>query len=338
VSEPQTETVGLAEVNTLRRAGLVSAVQYLDAVYRCREPDYWTRWALRALLALGAGHLLAGIIFFFAYNWDSLSVIARFAVLQSGIVVSVAGALIVRLDRAGGQVLLIAASILTGTLLAVIGQVYQTGADPYELFTVWGALILPWVIASRSAAHWFVWLLVVCVAFILYGIQVLVPLEVLSAVELFSALGLVIAIALAVREGAVLAGAGWLDFRWTRALLAFATLAIVFVPATRYVLDWGSEAIGGLTFVALILAMGVVYARLLADFAVLAIGTGFVSLFLMAIGLRALEETIGFEWRNAASILPSLVLLVLWCAALTAGTLKLLAALRARLANGESHG
>ena len=66
VDEDQSKEIGLAEVNTLRRAGLISAGQYLDVVYRCREPEYWTRWALRALLALGVGHLLAGVIFFFA--------------------------------------------------------------------------------------------------------------------------------------------------------------------------------------------------------------------------------------------------------------------------------
>ena len=48
--------------------------------------------------------------------------------------IAAVGALLVGLDRAFGQVLLIAASVLTGVLLAVIGQVYQTGADVFELF------------------------------------------------------------------------------------------------------------------------------------------------------------------------------------------------------------
>ena len=67
-------------------------------------------------------------------------------------------------DRPAGQALLIGASVLTGVLLAVIGQVFQTGADAFELFLVWTVLILPWTLASRSAAHWLVWLVVACTA------------------------------------------------------------------------------------------------------------------------------------------------------------------------------
>ena len=48
---------------------------------------------------------------------------------------------------------LIAASVLVGVLLAVIGQVYHTGADAYSLFAAWTLLILPWTLASRSAAR-----------------------------------------------------------------------------------------------------------------------------------------------------------------------------------------
>jgi len=40
------------------------------------------------------------------------------------------------------------AAVLVGALLALIGQTYQTGADPWQLFTLWAALLLPWVIAS----------------------------------------------------------------------------------------------------------------------------------------------------------------------------------------------
>ena len=40
-------------------------------------------------------------------------------------------------------------SLLTGALLALSGQVYQTGADTFELFAWWAVLILPWVLVSR---------------------------------------------------------------------------------------------------------------------------------------------------------------------------------------------
>jgi len=334
VDEDQSNAIGLGEVSTLRRAGLIPVGQYLDAVYRCREPVYWTRWALRALLALGVGHLLAGIVFFFAYNWDDLSSFAKFGILEAGILISVVLALIVNIDRVGGQALLIAASVLVGTVLAVIGQVYQTGADAYELFTVWALLIIPWALASRSAAHWTVWLVVVYAALNLYAYQVLIPLEILSTVQLNSLLGVTAAAVLIAREGAVLKGFAWLDFRWTRLVLAIAGLAIVFQPAVAYVLDWDAEIVGALTFVAIVASIGFVYVRALPDFAVLAITTGFVALFLMAVGWRVLEEAIGLEWNDTFSMLSVFGLFTLWCAAMTAATVKTLGALRQYMGSG----
>jgi uncharacterized membrane protein len=336
VDEDQSDAVGLGEVNTLRRAGLITVRQYLDAVYRCREPAYWTRWALRALLALGVGHLLAGIVFFFAYNWDDLSSSAKFGILEAGILISAVSALVVNIDRVAGQALLIAASVLVGTLLAVIGQVYQTGADAYELFTVWALLIFPWVVASRSAAHWFVWLVVVYTALNTYAYQVLIPLDMLSSEGLNSLSGVTAAAFLIAREGAVLKGFEWLDFRWTRLVLAFAGLAIVFLPAVAFVLDWDVEMIGALTFLALVASIGLVYVRTLPDFAVVAITTGFVALFLMAAGWRVLEETIGLEWNETFSMVSVFGLFTLWCAAMTAATVKTLGALRQYMNNGAA--
>ncbi len=336
MSERETDAIGLAEINTLRRAGLLTAGQYLDAVYRCRDADFWTRWALRTMLALGAAHLLAGIVFFFAYNWDNLAQVGKFAILEVGIVVCAAAALFVKLERLAGQVLLIAASILVGVLLAVIGQVYQTGADVYDLFSVWAMLIIPWVVASRSAAHWFVWLVIVFVAFTLYAIQILMPLGILSLVELTSLLAVVTAVVLAMREIAVRAGAVWLDAGWTRLILVFVALVISFMPAVGHVFDEHNELIGLLTFIVMVAALAGVYLRRWPAFGVVALTTGFAALFLMAVGGRILFETIGFEWDVASSILPSLVLLVLWCAALTTGTLKFLARLRRTAGRGDT--
>jgi len=336
VSERGTGSISLAGVNTLRRAGLISTVEYLNAVYHCRDAEFWTRWALRTLLALGVGHLLAGIVFFFAYNWDSLTPLTKFALLESGIVICVVAALLVKLERLGGQVLLLSASVLVGVLIAVIGQVYQTGADAYDLFTAWAILIIPWVVASRSAAHWFVWLVVVYVAFTLYAFQILIPLATFSIVEFSCLLALVTVIILGMREIAVRAGAVWLDASWTRRLLAFVGLLDVFVVAVAYVFESHNEMIGLLSFIAVVAVLVAAYLRKRGDFGVVAISVGFVALFLMALGKRILAETIGFDWAVALSILPSLVLLLLWCAALTAGTLKFLAILRRTVGTGDT--
>jgi uncharacterized membrane protein len=246
VTEHEMEAVGLAEVDTLRRAGLISASQYLNAVYRCRASDFWLRWA------------------------------AKFAILQSGIIISVVAAMFAKLERLVGQVLLIAGSVLVGGLFAVIGQVYQTGADAFDLFATWAILIVPWVVASRSATHWFVWLVIVYVAFNLFAFQVLMPVGTLSAAELSCLLALATTTFLAMRELAVRAGAVWLEAGWTRRVLALAALAMVFVPAIRYPLDFipfieyvlGAEAqlLAVLVFIAIAAVLAVVYVRLLPDF------------------------------------------------------------------------
>lgn len=46
-------------------------------------------------------------------------------------------------------------SLWIGSLLALVGQTYQTGADIWELFAPWAALITP--LAGRSGAVWGLW-------------------------------------------------------------------------------------------------------------------------------------------------------------------------------------
>ena len=120
---PAGSEVGPSELQALRSAGLVSARGYAAAVNAVRDEAFWARWGMRALLALGVGQFLAGVVFFFAYNWNDLSDIAKFSVVETALAIAVGGALLIGLDRVFGQMLLIAASVLTGVLLAVIGKV-----------------------------------------------------------------------------------------------------------------------------------------------------------------------------------------------------------------------
>jgi uncharacterized membrane protein len=62
------------------------------------------------------------------------------------------------IERPAGKAALLGASLLAGALLALLGQTYQTGADTFELFAYWAALILPWVIAARLAPLWLLWI------------------------------------------------------------------------------------------------------------------------------------------------------------------------------------
>lgn len=89
-----------------------------------------------------------------------------------------------------------------------------------------------------------------------------------------------------------------------------------------------------LTFLAIIVAALVVFVRMVPDFAVVTTAMGFAALFLMAVGARVLGDTIGFEWDNASRLISALALLTLWCAAMTAATVKLLTVMRRYVDSG----
>jgi uncharacterized membrane protein len=130
---------------------------------------FWKVWAIRALLAIAVGHILSGIIFFFAFNWNDLSGMAKFAVVGGGILACLLAWIIARLDSPAGQAFGIGATVLVGVMFAVLGQVYQTPAMIHTPFVFWAILTLPFALASRNLAHWTVWLVILTVAITTYA-------------------------------------------------------------------------------------------------------------------------------------------------------------------------
>lgn len=124
-------------------------------------PDEWQHWLQRGL-AYGAALLLgAGLIFFLAYNWDALHRFAKFALAAfallgcAGFATTAPGP-----DTTQWRAALFGAAVVSGALLALIGQSYQTGADMWMLFALWCVLITPFALLSRASASWLLWLLV----------------------------------------------------------------------------------------------------------------------------------------------------------------------------------
>ena len=141
----------------LHRANILDAEAYERALALAGiTPDgtAWRRFLDWLLAGLGATLVLSGIVFFFAYNWADMHRFAKFAVLEATLLIAVALAWRLGPDSHGGRAALLGAAVLPGVLLAVYGQTYQTGADPYGLFLMWGLLIAPWVFIGRSAALW----------------------------------------------------------------------------------------------------------------------------------------------------------------------------------------
>jgi uncharacterized membrane protein len=327
----------LDDLHRLRDAGLIPAGRFLEAAARLRDGPRWEAWGRRALLAAGLAHLLAGVIFFLAFNWADLSALAKFALLGGGAAAAALAAILARLDSPAGQALLISASILLGALLAVIGQVYQTGADAWELFAFWALLMLPWVAVSRSAAHWVVWLSVTGLAAWLYGDTLLVPTDRVSWEGLTASVALIPAVALAAREAALARGMRWLGAGWVRLLLLGAALALAIVPALSFVLGSSlgiaeTGAVGLFVLAAIAGSALAAYARFLPDRHAVAMAVAAVALVVAAAGGRALDEAIGFTRGSTLETVASLALLVPWLLLVFAAAALALSRMRGRIA------
>ncbi|WP_051222184.1 DUF2157 domain-containing protein [Neptunomonas japonica] len=128
----------------------------------------WFSFISQFLMWTGAVAIAVGMIFFFAFNWDAMGRFAKFALLEA--IMLAAAFIYSRLDchRTSSTVSLLGMALLTGALLALTGQTYQTGADPWQLFAVWAALITPWALIGRSSTLWILWIALVNLSMILY--------------------------------------------------------------------------------------------------------------------------------------------------------------------------
>jgi len=234
----------------------------------------WRRFLDRLLAGAGAVFLAAAVIFFLAYNWQALGRWGKFALVEAAIAVALALYWKLGADRVAGKAALTAAALLVGALLALFGQTYQTGADPWELFALWAVLVLPWALLGRFAALWVLVATLANLAVMLhfharrgfFGI-VFGTEELLAALFALNTLVLV-AWELAARRLA------WLDERWALRLVALAGGVAVTVLALHVIFDWrdasGWAAIGWPLWIAAIYAA---YRRRIPDLFMLAGGS-----------------------------------------------------------------
>lgn len=131
----------------------------------------WLDFFNKALLIIGAVALVLSLVFFIAYNWQNLGKIGKFALVEGALAITIAIYVALSFRRQFQlirQLLLLIASIITGSLLALFGQVYQTGADTWQLFFAWAILITPWVVIARFPALWLLWLGLINAFLLLY--------------------------------------------------------------------------------------------------------------------------------------------------------------------------
>ena len=211
------------------------------------DTSEWRHYIDRFLLVIGSALILAGIAAFCAGNWADLGHIQKFALIQAGIAAAVLFTWLLKIDSPGGRASLFGGAVLVGVLLAVYGQVYQTGADPYGLFLTWAVLVLPWALIGRQAGLWFLIVVLANLTVIMYWTQVLYPPE--GAWNLAQLLGPIFwlgstvmdarlanvlfalnAVALVVWEILGALGVTWLRARWAPRVIALVALNVVVLP------------------------------------------------------------------------------------------------------------
>ncbi|MEZ0261623.1 MAG: DUF2157 domain-containing protein [Alphaproteobacteria bacterium] len=211
----------------LRARNLLSPQAHADALEMIHPPRNWGLWVSRLLLGLGVTLVLSGIVYFFAFNWAAVPDFAKFGLIITGFIGCVASACLVGLDRVTGQMLATSAGVLVGVFLAVFGQVYQTGADAWNLFAAWAVLIVPMALAARNAPLWAVFAVVSNIGIALYWDQIVAAGWRLDIV-IFTVLAIFNTVLLAARE-LLAEKMEWLAARWTRGALLLPTIAFTAV-------------------------------------------------------------------------------------------------------------
>jgi len=206
----------------------------------------WRSFIDRLLLWFGALALAISLIFFFAYNWDAMGHLAKFGLIEALIIATLIGYWKTHPKSPLSKTALMVAAILVGALLALFGQTYQTGADPWQLFAYWALLISPWVVIARLAALWLLWIALINLSLFLYFSVFGSLLGFIFAMEkqLFLAL-LFNTLTLGLWEWGARHYA-WLDERWAVRLLAVASGTTITFMMLQTIFDW-NQASGWVT-------------------------------------------------------------------------------------------
>ena len=190
----------------------------------------WLLWLSRLLMFIGTTLILAGIIYFFSFNWDQITSVAKLLIVESMIIVTIVCAFIFSLKEVKGQLFLFAASLFVGLFFVVLGQVYTSDSPVFLLFLYWSILIIGWTLISNFSPQWFLLIFLVNIFLITWWNQWVSPsndIEFMIYTFLLIFNGLI----LSLREYfASDEKMKWLRFRWIRILLTFLILPIMLIP------------------------------------------------------------------------------------------------------------
>lgn len=223
-------------IHRLARDGILS-VEALERALKITNhlPDRkrWGWFLDTVLLILGAGALVSGIFFFFAFNWAGMHRYIKFGLLDAAIFAAVGVAFWQGLERLSGKIALGVAGLLVGGLLAVYGQVYQTGADSYQLFLYWALIIIGWVWISKFTPMWVGWILLINISLMTYWRQIIGNMDSQFYLLIFVLNGIGI-VAWEIGRGY---GIEWLKSVWAPRILFIPALVGLLMPTLSLILS-----------------------------------------------------------------------------------------------------
>lgn len=136
------------------RWSVTSLQETLDKeVYADRKA--WHTFIQGLLLSLGLGFFVAGVVFFFAFNWEYLHRFTKLGLVQGLFLILAGLAWVLRKSVLLHRLLLTAAAVMIGVIFAVFGQIYQTGANAYDFFLSWWIFVLIWSVYLLFEPMWF---------------------------------------------------------------------------------------------------------------------------------------------------------------------------------------
>ena len=157
--------IGFIDNQNIQKENIPQALKEVDVIPSSKS---WYKFIDQILLWFGVLSLAFAVMFFMAYNWTELGHFAKFAMVEGLMGLSIGMYIYLGGEKLSAKATLMGSSILLGVLLALVGQTYQTGADPWQLFFYWAVLMLPWAVVGRFSAMWILWIALINVAISLY--------------------------------------------------------------------------------------------------------------------------------------------------------------------------
>lgn len=127
----------------------------------------WKKFLRILLITFAIGFTTAGIVFFFAFNWNGLHRFIKLGLVESILLAVIILALLIK-NSLVKNILFLAASLLVGALFAVFGQVYQTSATAFDFFLGWTSFVTIWVLVANFSFLWALFLYLANVTILLY--------------------------------------------------------------------------------------------------------------------------------------------------------------------------